>query len=101
MSPQEAAKLFKVEKPMGAMDGSTQGIKEGMTAYGQGIASLFKGAVNVAYGQEMKGFVAHGAHESASLLFNGSAFVMYPRNANGKEDHGVHGPDLENKGLEQ
>lgn len=35
--------------------------------------------------------VAHGAHELAAALFNGSAFVMYPRTKNAKEDqeHGL------------
>jgi hypothetical protein len=40
----------------------------------------------------------HGAHEAAALLYNGSAFVMYPRTG-GKDDltpdHGVHGPDVQ------
>ena len=28
---------------------------------------------------ELKQMAAHGSHESAACLFNGSAFVMYPR----------------------
>ena len=30
-------------------------------------------------GSEIKQMGAHGAHELAAALFNGSAFVMYPR----------------------
>ena len=38
-------------------------------------------------GHELKANVAHGAHELAAALFNGSAFVMYPRGTreDGKE----------------
>jgi hypothetical protein len=45
---------------------------------------------------EMKDQAAHGAHEMAAALFNGNAFVMYPRGGkddHGKEGHGVHGPE--------
>jgi hypothetical protein len=42
-------------------------------------------------GTELKQMGAHGAHELAAALFNGSAFVMYPRGS--REDHGVHGPE--------
>ncbi len=41
---------------------------------------------------ELKQIGAQGAHELAAALFNGSAFVMYPRGA-GKDEHGVHGPE--------
>jgi hypothetical protein len=30
-------------------------------------------------GSELKQMGAHGSHELAATLFNGSAFVMYPR----------------------
>jgi hypothetical protein len=30
-------------------------------------------------GHELRQMGAHGAHEAAAMLFNGSAFVMYPR----------------------
>ena len=35
---------------------------------------------------ELKQMGSHGAHELAAALFNGNAFVMYPRTKNGKED---------------
>lgn len=40
---------------------------------------------------ELKQMGRHGAHEMAAALFNGNAFVMYPRTRNGKEDqeHGL------------
>jgi hypothetical protein len=44
-------------------------------------------------GQELKHQVGAGAHELAAALFNGNAFVMYPRSADAKDDHGVHGPE--------
>ena len=30
-------------------------------------------------GSEVKHMASHGSHELAATLFNGSAFVMYPR----------------------
>jgi hypothetical protein len=40
-------------------------------------------------GSELKQMGAHGSHELAAALFNGSAFVMYPRGT--RED--VHQPE--------
>jgi len=40
-------------------------------------------------GKELKEQAKHGAHELAAALFNGSAFVMYPRQ--GKGDQPQHG----------
>jgi hypothetical protein len=42
---------------------------------------------------ELKQIGAHGAHELAAALFNGSSFVMYPRGS--RDDQGVHGPGQE------
>jgi len=52
-------------------------------------------------GAEFRQMGAHGAHELAAALFNGSPFVMYPRGT--KDDHGVHGPEhgLDAKEMEQ
>ncbi len=33
--------------------------------------------------------VAHGAHEAGALLFNGSAFVMYPHAGKDDPNHGL------------
>jgi hypothetical protein len=40
-------------------------------------------------GKELKEQGKHGAHELAAALFNGSSFVMYPRQ--GKDDQPQHG----------
>jgi hypothetical protein len=77
-----------------------------------GLRALKETAVAVAPGlkdlgadlkHEGKQQLAAGAHELAAALFNGNAFVMYPRtgkNDPGKDDpsqsqggHGVHGPE--------
>jgi hypothetical protein len=45
---------------------------------------------------ESKEKLEQGTHEMAAALFNGSAFVMYPRGTrddHGKDGHGVHGPE--------
>lgn len=67
---------------------------DGLSAVKEAAVAVAPGLSN--FGQEvkaeMKQQAAHGAHELAAALFNGSAFVMYPRNS-GKDDHGVSGPD--------
>ena len=64
------------------------GEKEGIQAVAPGL-SLSKILGDV--GTELKQQAAHGAHELAAALFNGSPFVMYPRTKEGKEDpqHGL------------
>jgi hypothetical protein len=40
--------------------------------------------------------VGAGAHELAAALFNGSGFVMYPRQTgHDDQNHGVNGPDVQ------
>ncbi len=61
---------------------------EGLAAQGQRFVKEV--------GAELMHKAAHGAHEGAAALFNGSAFVMYPRGQHddhGMEGHGVHGKD--------
>lgn len=41
-------------------------------------------------GAELKERGSHGSHEAAACLFNGSAFVMYPR---GTRDDATHQPE--------
>jgi len=48
-------------------------------------------------GAELKQQAAHGAHETAAALFNGSAFVMYPRNEQGQD----HGHGLQGQAVQQ
>jgi hypothetical protein len=67
------------QQSLSAMQALGQGLK---TAIGSYAGAL----VDVVYSQEMKEFAAHGAHEAASAIFNGSAFVMYPRSAHSRED---------------
>ena len=67
----------------------------------EGLGAVKEAALAVAPGlsnlgpdikAELKQQVTHSAHELAACLFNGSGFVMYPRNS-GRDDHGVHSPD--------
>jgi hypothetical protein len=76
-------------KPVGALEA----VKEAFQSIAPGL-SLDKIVGDVSH--EMKQQLAFGAHELAAALFNGSGFVMYPRGARddqGKEGHGVHGPE--------
>jgi hypothetical protein len=50
-------------------------------------------------GSELKQQAAHGAHELAAALFNGSAFVMYPRH--GRDDDPKHGLSQDAQQQEQ
>jgi hypothetical protein len=57
--------------------------KEGVQAIAPGLSlsKMFSDIKN-----ELKQQAAHGSHELAAALFNGSAFVMYPRTKDGRED---------------
>ena len=44
-------------------------------------------------GGELKQMAAHGAHEVSAALYNGSAFVMYPRGT--RDDPQVSTPEQE------
>jgi hypothetical protein len=46
-------------------------------------------------GKELQTQAAHGAHELAAALFNGSAFVMYPRNSGQRDDAQQGQPAIE------
>jgi hypothetical protein len=54
-------------------------------------------------GKELKEQAKHGAHELAAALFNGSAFVMYPRTKDGKDDpqHGLPEQEQGRGGMER
>jgi hypothetical protein len=77
------------QKPIGSLEA----VKEAFQAVAPGLSwDKIVGDV----GHEIKQQVASGAHELAAALFNGSGFVMYPRGTrddNGKDGHGVHGPE--------
>src|SRR5262249_16168983 len=87
--PQDLAQqLFGGERQsMGAMEAVKEAFKEVRDVMAPGLTwdKFSSDLVN-----EVKQQVAHGAHELAAAIFNGNAFVMYPRNS-GKDD--VHGPE--------
>ena len=62
-----------------------ENIKEGFT-----LDSFLKGV-----GKEIDNQIKHGAHELASALYTGSAFVMYPRAGNDSVDTPQHGLPIE------
>ena len=74
------------QQSMGAMGA----VKEAFLAIAPGLKD---------FGADVKAELAYqvgaGAHELAAALFNGNAFVMYPRG--GKEDHGNQGPEPANE----
>jgi len=76
------------ERSMGALEAIKEGFREGIKAFAPGLENA-----GAEIGKELYQMGAHGAHEFAAALFNGSAFVMYPRGT--REDHGVHGPEAE------
>lgn len=67
---------------------SIEKFKEIMGAAVENVQAVAPGlsfdAIMKDVGKELQQQAAHGAHELAAAVFNGSAFVMYPRQ--GKED---------------
>lgn len=91
-----ADELFKgqQQKPMG----TAESVREAFQALAPGL-SWDKFVGDIAH--ELTEKTSQGAHEFAAALFNGSGFVMYPRGTRedqGKEGHGVHGPEQEQDG---
>jgi hypothetical protein len=72
---------------IGAIEAATEGVQIFVKHNFPGL-SLDKIVGDI--GHELKHQFDMGRHELAAALFNGSAFVMYPRGT--REDHGVHGP---------
>ncbi len=70
------------QQSMGAMGA----IKEAFLTVAPGLKNIIPDVK-----AELVHQIGAGAHELAAALFNGSAFVMYPRG--GKDDHGIHGPE--------
>jgi hypothetical protein len=60
---------------MGFIEAATEGVKLSVKAFAPGLTL---GNIFGDIGHELKEQLAHGAHEAAAVLFNGSAFVMYP-----------------------
>jgi hypothetical protein len=71
-----------------------EAVKEGVQAVAPGLSlSKMFGDINA----ELKQQAAHGAHEMAAALFSGSAFIMYPRTKDGRDDP----PQQERGGMER
>jgi len=51
-------------------------------------------------GTELKQMGTHGAHELAAALFNGSAYVMYPRGSHDGNEQTVESPTVESPAVE-
>ena len=51
-------------------------------------------------GAEIKQMGAHGSHEASALLFNGSAFVMYPRGHHDDPQIGKADPEVQPQELQ-
>ncbi len=82
MSKEAFKEMMKPEQSIGALEA----VKEGIQAVAPGL-SLSKILGDI--GAELKEQAAHGAHEMAAALFNGSAFVMYPHQ--GRHEEPQHG----------
>jgi hypothetical protein len=84
----KAKELFDQLRGGEQRTGAMEAVKEGaqLVASRMSLSTILNEV-----GKEMKEQVKHGAHELAAALFNGSAFVMYPRQAQGKDDqqHGL------------
>src|SRR5436305_2103012 len=86
MTPNERELSQKLFEGPQRSTGTLGALKEALLTIAPGLKDAGR-----EIGAELKQMGTHGAHELAAALFNGSAFVMYPRG--GKDDHGVHGPE--------
>jgi hypothetical protein len=69
-------------------------VKEGFLAIAPGLKDFGREVK-----AELKQMGAHGAHELAAALFNGGAFVMYPRGS--KDDPAQNGPQHEEQATKE
>jgi hypothetical protein len=82
-----AAQLFGgQQQSIGALEAVREGVKEFINGMYPGLKDAGQEIKT-----ELKQMAAHGAHELAAALFNGSGFVMYPRGT--RDDHGKDGPE--------
>ena len=79
-------------KTMGAIEAAVEGVKEAVKAFAPGLTLK---DILQDVGAELKSMGAHGAHELAATLFNGSSFVMYPRAGHESVEDPLHGLPLE------
>jgi hypothetical protein len=80
---------------IGAIEAAIEGVK----AIAPGLS--FSKIVSE-LGSELKQMGAHGAHELAAALFNGSSYVMYPRGSHdGGKEQTVETPAVEPQAIEE
>jgi hypothetical protein len=95
----ETQRLSEILKPGTQHEqsmGAIEAVKEGIQAIAPGLTlSNILGDI----GAELKQMGTHGAHEMAAALFNGSAFVMYPRVGQEQVEDPQHGLPIE--GMKQ
>lgn len=84
------------ERSMGALEAIGEGLKAVRDAV---VPGLTWDKITGDIGKELTHQVGAGAHELASLLFTGQAYVQYQRE--GKEDKPVHEQAHENQTLQQ
>ena len=84
----EAIKKGESSKSMGFIEAAIEGLKVGMEAFAPGLTldNILRDV-----GSELHQMGTHGAHELSATLFNGSAYVMYPRGRQSVDDpqHGL------------
>ena len=86
-------RLKEDPKTMGAIEAAVEGVKEAVKAFAPGLTLK---DILQDVGAELKSMGAHGAHEMAATLFNGSSFVMYPRAGQDSVDDPLHGkPEMQ------
>ena len=81
-------RLKEIPKSMGAIEAAVEGVKEAVKAFAPGLTLK---DILQDVGAELKSMGAHGAHEMAATLFNGSSFVMYPRAGHESVEDQQHG----------
>lgn len=88
--------VFSQIKPGEQQVGAIEAAKEGIQAVAPGLSlrEIFSDIK-----AEMKDQLAHGSHELAAALFNGSPFVMYGRG--GQDDGPQHGLPEAQQELQQ
>jgi len=90
-------RLKEDPKTMGAIEAAVEGVKEAVKAIAPGLTLK---DILQDVGAELKQMGAHGAHELAAAIFNGSAFVMYPRGTHEDPKHGLEANNERDIGRE-
>ncbi len=82
MAKKNIREVFSQDKAGDQQIGALEAVKEGIQAVAPGLSLR---AIFSDIKAEMTEQLAHGAHELAAALFNGSAFVMYGGNGHDNE----------------